>query len=230
MNRLIVILILLASHVLSAQSTYGFKINAGASRIPALFETSPTEYQLTDRHVPRLSGQAGVFVNYSFTNRFTFGTEILLSHVAGRQRLWMELWDGTNVIGTSTDVIDRWITNISIPVYVGLQFGKWNPNFGGEVHYAIISGGRERGNAIVNGQTNSWDNGPDELYIRKFDVGLRPGVVYHFSDWIQFELNGYYGLTNLVKDESFREYADWKVQQLTIGVRFNFHRPSVAVQ
>lgn len=227
MRRIFGLLLLLAPTTVFCQSTYGFKVNLGASRIPALFDYSPVSYQLTDKHVPRLSGQAGVFVNYSFTNRFTFGTEILISHVAGRQRLWMELWNGSNVIGTTTDIIDRWITNVSVPVYVGLQFGLWNPNLGAEVHYAIISGGRERGNSIVNGQTYSWDNGPDELNIRKFDFGLRPGVVYHFSEWIQFELNGYYGLTNMVKDESFREYANWKVQQLTVGIRWNFHGPRI---
>ncbi|HEU4716223.1 MAG TPA: hypothetical protein VFU15_00230 [Bacteroidia bacterium] len=75
-------------------------------------------------------------------------------------------------------------------------------------------------------QQDTWDNKAGNPGIKAYDFGPRAGLFYHFNGKFTAETNFYYGVTNIVKDQELAQYATWKVQQWTMGVRYNILKPA----
>ncbi|MCK4642544.1 hypothetical protein KAU32_02785 [bacterium] len=65
-----------------------------------------------------------------------------------------------------------------------------------------------------------WDNTFDKLNIDCFDFGVRIGLIFDLTDRFQIEGNYYYGVSNILKFDSWV----WKNQQITIGLRYAFFK------
>lgn len=168
------------------------------------------------------SGQGGLFYNFQFKDKFLIGTDVLLIPIYGHEYLKLPLVDiNRNSVGVSEDHIYRHIYYLGIPVYFGYSFKKVNINLGFQTNFVLASGGEVKGNATYNGQYNTWDNKVNKLGINNYDYGVRAGLLYKLSDKLSIETNYYFGLTNLIKDSQLSKFDTWKVQQWTVGLRYN---------
>lgn len=222
MQRQFLLLTALLPFFAFGQHNFGIKINPGVSYFSTKAETNPPQ-NITQRFYPMPSGQAGFYYNYSFKDKFLIGTELLYVLIEGKEYFKLPFTDNNgNPTGEfSEEDIWRHISFVSVPVYVGYNFNKWNVNLGVQGNFVWESGGRVEGRATLYGTPYTWENSSDKLGINQYDYGIRAGVIYNLSARLSLEANYYMGLTNLIEDDDLAKYWDWRVQQLTVGVRFN---------
>lgn len=171
------------------------------------------------------SGQAGLFYSYRF-GKFSAGTELFFIPIEGCETLITNVLDQTgNPTGElGNDTIRRHIYYLGVPLYFGYYIKKFNFNLGAQFHYALASGGEEQGHINYNGGYYRWNNKSTSLAIDKFDIGVRAGVFYNLNDKFSIEANYYYGFNNLISDPRISPDWKWKVQQMTIGLRYGIMR------
>jgi len=203
------------------QHLIGAKVNGGLSYLLTEFESSPPQHE-TQKFYPMPSGQLGLFYNFHFKDKFLIGTEIIFIQIQGKDYLKLPFTDiNGNLTGEYSEQNTwRHITYTGIPIYFGYSFKKLNINLGFQTNFVMASGGRDKGQATYNGQFYTWENKGDALNIKKYDYGVRPGLLYKLSDKFSVETNYYLGLTNLIKDSQLSSFWAWKVQQWTVGLRY----------
>ena len=203
------------------QYNFGLKANGGLSYLSTHFKSNPPQHE-TEKFYYQPSGQGGLFYNFQFKCKFLIGTEVLFIPIYGKEYFKLPLTDQNgNLNGEySEDNIYRHIYYLGVPVYVGYSFRKLNINLGFQVNFVLASGGEEKGHATYNGQYSAWDNRYDNLYINNYDLGARPGVLYKLSEKFSIEANYYFGLKNILRNSSIKPYWIWKVQQMTVGLRY----------
>ena len=202
----------------SAQHGFGVKANGGLSYITTVMSGQNQKFYF------RPSGQSGLFYSFHFKNRFYIGAEVLFVPIYGKEYFIVKYTDNNgNYTGKYVeDIIYRYIYNLGIPIYFGSSYKKFNINLGLRTHFVLASGGREIGKTFYNGQLYTWNNRADKLGINNRDYGVSIGLLYKLSDQISIETNYYYGLTNLLKDRSLTKNWTWRVQQVTLGLRYKF--------
>ena len=197
------------------------KLNGGLSYLYTYFESNPPQNE-TQKFYVMPSGQAGLFYNSLIKDKFLFGTEVLIFQIEGKDYLKLPLVDQNGPTGEySEDWTYRHISYLGVPVYFGYSFKKLNVNLGLQANFVLLSSGREIGHATYQGQYYEWDNKGKKLGINFLEYGTRGGLLYKLSDKLSIETNYYYGLTNLLKDSSIKKYWTWRVQQWTVGLRYN---------
>jgi opacity protein-like surface antigen len=208
-----------AYFTVAAQHDFGFKANGGLSCLSVKTETTQTQ-------VPKFyfvpSGQGGLFYRFNFKDKFSFSTEFLFVQIEGKETLKLPLTDQNgNLTGNYSDgTIYRHISYLGIPLYLGYTFKKVNINFGLQANFTLSSSAESKGQVNYNGQLYTWDNKSDKLYINSTDYGIFIGLVFKLTDKFSIESNYYYGLTNLIKDSQLANDWTWKVQQVTMGLRY----------
>lgn len=206
---------------ISGQHDIGLKVNGGLS----YFSTkAKTTQPITQKFYFMASGQGGLFYNLHIHNKFLLGIELVFMQIEGKELLKFELTDQYgNLTGQyTTDNIWRHISYLGIPVYFGYNYKKLNVNLGFQTNITLASSGQEKGQAMYNGGVTTWNNHFDKLAIDNYDIGARAGIIYHLTDKFSIEANYYYGFNNIVKDEKLSKYWTWKIQQMTIGLRYKF--------
>ncbi len=221
MRQLLFFIIALTVHLsVFGQHDIGLKVNGGMCYFSTKSRSS--QQQETQKFFYRPSGQCGFFYNYCFKNKLLIGTEALFMPIEGKEYLKFPLTDehGNYTGDYSEGNIYRRIFYLGVPVYVGYGFKKFNVNLGVQANIVMASSGEDRGQAIYQGQLYTWHNKSNGLGINRLDCGARIGMLYKLSKTFSIEANYYYGITNLIKNKVLRDYLTWKVQQLTIGVRY----------
>src|ERR1700756_4811584 len=131
---LIFILFLGFSFVITAQSSFGIKVNSGISKIstndyPEPFGTQKTYF------MP--SGQAGFFYNQPVRAHEFFGVELLYNQVQGKEKDVDTVgWYGSrnkNTALIATNTLTRNISYLSLPVYYGITVKKFTFKVGLQV-------------------------------------------------------------------------------------------------
>ncbi len=204
---------------MSAQHSLGVKACAGLSYMHTRFASSSPQLE-TNTFYPMPSGQIGIFRIIPLKENLILGTDALIVPIYGHEYLKLTLIDmqGKNV-GESESHVYRYVYYAGLPVYVGYKMNTFTALLGLQTNLAIASGGFAKERILYNGIENNSNSNANKLGIRKYDVGLHSGFLYALSDKYSIETNYYFGLTNILTN-SFRQYANWKVQQLTVGVRY----------
>ena len=223
------IILIIASHFNSfGQLDIGIKINGGASYIYTHFQQSNQAFVLggnvsTDKNYYRPSGQAGLFFNRYLKHQFSIGAELLYTQIEGREYMELQQTNQNGMPGQYiTDNVWRHISYLGIPIYFGYNFKRLNINIGFQFNYVLASGGEEKGQEPNNGNVTIWDNKFNELGIKNYDFGAKGGLVFKLSDKFLIEANYYYGLNNIIKDKDYAKVTKWQVQQMTIGLRYEY--------
>lgn len=219
MQRQFLLLAALLPFFTFGQHNFGVKINPGVS----YFTTKLESYNTDQKFYPMPSGQGGLFYDYRFASNYLLTAELLYLRVDGKEYMKIMYFDSNgNLTGEyGEDWIWRHVSFVGIPVYAGYSYNKWNVNLGIQTNFVIESGGREKGNATINGEYHSFENKSDQLGIDKISFGPRAGAIYKLNDRFSLEANYYYGVNNLLSPDPISESWKWRVQQLTVGVRFN---------
>ncbi len=204
---MIVMLFLKICPVAFVQHSFGLKINPGLSKIDASFPDAKFTF----------SGNAGIYYSAKINDRSVFGAELLFIQIEGLELTEIEGIDTgghpTGIIYTSE--VWRHISYIGLPIYFGIKFKRLMINIGFQTSFTLFSGARD---LCYTEDEVLWDNESDKLNIDWFDFGGRIGLIFDITDRFQIEGNYYYGVSNILKFDSWV----WKNQQITIGLRYTF--------
>jgi len=55
------------------------------------------------------------------------------------------------------------------------------------------------------------------------NLGIKTGAFYKLSNKLELELNYYYGILNVSSSKSLSHYYDFRVRQLTFGIRYKLN-------
>lgn len=205
----------------SGQHQFGIKANGGISRITNSMDISNAS--LTFPFVP--SGQGGFFYNLQLGAESLLGAELLLSQIEGMEKLEMDLYTlnefgNRNYLGYRKDNLYRHISYLSLPVYYGFKINRLVINAGFQISYSISNSGREKGQGVIEGENFKIDIKTNDINIKRFDYGLKAGIIYNLTDKLAAEGTYYYGLNNIQKGDPI--IGKLKVQQATLGIRYTF--------
>ena len=156
-----------------------------------------------------LSYQAGVFMEYRFSNKFAIAPEVVFA-AHNRPESDLNLWMNEY---PPRDVTTTYHTNyINIPVMFKYYVTKslsidLGPQFGFKVYDKYTEKWEEDGKKIIV---------KHDMYHRNFDFGLGLGATYNFSEKVFVQLRYTLGLVPLYEDGNARNGN----AQLSIGYRF----------
>lgn len=221
-KHLHILTILIFNFSVYGQQNIGIKANGGFSRI-FIYDNSTQQIVQKSYFVP--SGQGGLFYNLPLGNKSLLGAELLFIQIEGKERLEIQ---ATDQLGNPTgeiiiDNIDKHISYIGLPIYYGFKIKKLTLNLGVQTSFTFASSAREKGQAPDGyGGISTWDNKSDKLNIDAFDFGARAGLIFNLTNRFAIEGTYYYGINNVLKKNIYNTELKWKIQQMTIGLRYTF--------
>lgn len=194
------------------QHNIGIKANGGLSYLSTKVLSNETR---VDKIYLAPSGQGGLFYNLYLHDKFLLGAELLFVQIEGKQYVEMPAsgYNPTEIM--VTDNIWRHISYLGIPLYFGYNLKKFNVNLGFQIGITLASSGRVKGQAPG---IPSWDYKSDKLDIDNYDYGARAGINFNLTDKFSIETNYYYGINNILKNQTGDR--KWNVQQMTLGLRY----------
>lgn len=218
-RQAITTLLAMLSFGIFSQHNIGVKASGGVSKISNSWVSVYPGWTI---HIAP-SGNGGIYYNYDIEDHSILGAELLFSQMEGREKIEIDLISGSDPAGHLQNAYYNHLSYLALPVYYGLNLGRFNINAGFQISYAIRSSGRNKSTGIAFGKSIETDEKYDELYFNKFDFGPRVGFLFNLNDRIAIEGVYYYGINNLHKP-TISIGSDWKrrVQQLTIGLRYTF--------
>ena len=214
LNRLFISACLLGLFLpASAQNRLGFKLDLGASYIRNTLELSSGERQV----LPSLSGQAGMFAELDLKGASRVGVELLGTYVQGKDKLQFPTLNANlEPTGTIFVTYEKELVYLSVPLWYGVDFGKWTVNAGVQGHVLLGSWYWED-TRIEEGNTVTELRNTDVIqYGFRADVGPRAAVFYHLNDHLSFEGSYYYGLIDAWEVISEVDNNWWKA---ALGIR-----------
>jgi hypothetical protein len=112
---------------------------------------------------------------------------------------------------------------VGIPVYYNFRNKGLYVNLGFQTMFAMKSRGREKGERGQNSVPVSFDDKINQLNISNYSYGPRAGVIVHVYKKLSAEAVLYYGINTVLADDPVFSYL-WKIQQLTIGIRYRLYQ------
>ncbi len=198
------------------QYEIGLKANGGLSCISAKLNST----QITQKFYFVSSGQGGIFSNFHLGDKSLLGTELLFMQIEGKEHSEISVPDQYgNPTGQSiSEVIWRHISYLSIPIYYGYKIKKLTINFGVQTSFMLTNSVHSE---IQSSIPLVYVTPPSaKLDIDSYDFGIRAGLGYSLTTKFAIETTYYYGLNNILKSNTTNSI--WKVQQMTVGLRYNF--------
>jgi hypothetical protein len=192
------------------KDSFGLKINLGISRVTAV-----NDYKEGSQKFPLMpSGQCGVFYNSIINNKSIIGTELLMLQIEGKENYTYS--DGSSII------IRRNLSYLGIPVYYGYKTKNRIVNVGLQFNYLISRTEQKKGkeNVLQEVPFNWATSTPN---IDKYDYGLKLGIILNRDKKFEIEGAYYHGLNNIWYSE-IKHQGNWKVKQLTFGLRYKFSK------
>lgn len=210
------------------QHEFGIKINGGLSKITANLNLSngSTRYSFAP------SGQVGLFYNINFGKKSQLTVEPLFSQIGSKEKMQFNSYLdnlGNPVEKLATINIDYHISYFSIPIYYGFKIKGLTLNLGLQTSLAIANrlyyvSNTPNGGSIALSKDEEFtfkNKGKGKSNIDFYDFGLRSGLVFNLNKRFAIEATYYYGINNILGTNAPSKW-NWKVQQITIGLRYTF--------
>lgn len=237
MKKIFTLLSLILAFLSNAysQNTFGIKANIGLSSVSSKYYSGYSDINLKDKY--SASGQLGIYYQIKINNNYSFGTELIFLQIEGEQetKIFRETNNNGSLISELRTISNfkQHISYIGIPVYFEMTINKLNLNLGVQANYVLDSNGK----TVFKGFNSNlpdlyinpmdFDNEADivstttlnNLNIKNFDYGLRIGLTSNITQKLSFEANYYFGLSNIIKDNSY--FEEWKIRQMTVGIRYS---------
>ena len=205
----------------SAQHTLGLKAGGGLSKIP----TARNENLTVQKDYFTFSGAEGVYYDYRLKKRHSFSAELLFVQVRGTERLeYYSSGQAGNLTGYYfIEDYSRFICYAGIPVYYNFRYKGFHVNLGFQTMLAMKSRGRIKGETGQNSVSTPLDTKINKLDISNYSYGPRAGVIVRVYKKLSAEAVLYYGINTVLADQPAFSYL-WKIQQLTIGIRYRLYQ------
>jgi opacity protein-like surface antigen len=217
-RHLLITLIISASCLMAwAQHDIGLKANFGLSYIRTKQTFWAASSNTTHTIYFRASGQGGLFYNAHLSPRSVIGTELLLIQIEGKEEFSTPYTQ--QEIPPHVERFWRHITYLGIPLYYGYKMKRFTVYMGAQVAFVIDKSLDVKREYIPSGPDLPVAHYP---IVRNYDFGLRTGIAYKLSHKFTFETTYYYGLLNVFEAENRNNIPYWNIQQLVLGVRYNF--------
>lgn len=214
LNRIFLLACLLGIFLpASAQNRLGFKLDLGASYIRNTLEVSNGSLQV----LPSLSGQLGIFGELDLGGPSRIGAELLGTYIQGKDKLEFPTFDiNMQQLGTVYVKYEKELAYLSVPLWYGVDFGKWTVNAGVQGSVLLGSWYWEESRYVEPDKVTEHRN--TDVIQRGFraDFGPRAAVFYHFNDHLSFEGSYYYGLIDAWETLDSVDNNWWKA---ALGIR-----------
>ncbi len=208
------------------QSDVGFKANITSSFI-SFKDVSKYQGALANqKNLIAPSGQIGMFYSHTFKNRSFIGTDLLFNQVESRTSYTPNMqYDQRSNMNYLLPVLNNGyyeenrmhLSYLSLPVYYGYKVRRFSFYLGFQTSLKLGTS-----NTIVShssGTTSS--NGSQSLSnIDNLDYGPKVGLTWRVSTFLDLEGSYYHGLNNITYDPSNYNYQEWRIRQVSIGIRY----------
>ena len=231
MKKFVVIsLFLIFTQYITAQASFGVKINGGVSKISD--NAYNPQYESYKGYF-KPSGQVGFFYNLPIRAHEVFGIELLFTQIESKEKVvdsigayYTNYPNGKTPL-LSTATISKHISYLSLPVHYGINVKKFTFNVGMQFWVRLLSSAQEvvydnftYGNFSNYLTPNTTTYNYKRWIIKDVDFGETVGIIYHFTNKFAIEGNYYYGFNNIYPNN--RRTTQWKTQQITLGLRYAF--------
>ncbi len=213
---LFVLLLLTIKFTINAQHHFSLKADGGIDKIGRSDFYYPIAAYKKSYFCP--SWRFGVSYSYKFNNYFSLGADVLYLSIKGKQ----VAQNNSSVGQVFTHTFTEELSYISIPFYVTLHKKKFSISLGG----TFIKLLKQKVNAKYedfanNGFITTYSSWSKLIFPN--DVGLMAGLNYRIHNHISISVSGYYGLTNILRNETTFYGWDWRIIQLTGGINYYFY-------
>jgi len=207
---LLVLLSLLVTGSILGQSRFGLRADLGISR----------SYGRQDELKMHPAAQGGIFYELDLGQKSILGGKLMFTQIEIKDEDKGHVTAGnyTYFIATRTNYH---LSYLSIPLYYGFKFNSISVNLGVEPSYHLINASNRKTETLINGVKNTTISNYSS-FSNLFDIGTRIGVVYHFNDKLNLEVQYYLDLNKIIGDDIYQSYTD-RVDQLTIGIAYILH-------
>lgn len=213
MKTVFLLIVLIWSFAISAQHDLGLGIDLGASRIYSPEKHKGIEYKFFP------SANLGAYYRFKpEESKSNFCVELMISQIEGKLYSENDVIDmNFNVVGKKISYTYYHITNVSLPVYYGLQFQKIGLLFGAEIALPIYSAYNSRSESSYNdvNETTIYKGSP--LYIDAFNFNGRFGFEWLATNKLLLKMSYSHGINIITKQDGLL----WKTQQISIGLRYS---------
>lgn len=167
-----------------------------------------------------------MFYSHSFSKRSSVETDLLFNQVESRttyipgMQYDQVLNDGVLFPFFNNNYYEEsrmHLSYLSLPVYFGFKLRRFTCYTGFQTSlklatsYTIVS----HSSGIAS------DSGSQVLTnIDNLDFGPKIGLTWRLSTYLILEGNWYYGLNNITHDPSFKNYREYRIRQIGIGIRY----------
>ncbi len=208
------------------QDDVGFKANLISSFIP-FKDVSTYQTALADqKNLISPSGQIGMFYCHTFKNRTFIGTDLLFNQVESRTSYIPNMQTDQSISNTpsgpfiNTDYSEEYrmhLTYLSLPVYYGYKISRFSFNLGFQTSLKLGTSYTVKSHSSAG----TYSAGNQALTkIDNLDYGLKVGLSWKLSTYLDLEGTWYHGLNNITHDPFLSNYREYRIRQLSIGIRY----------
>lgn len=198
-----------------AQSLKGLKLSIGPSFVRNTIDYTGQSHKV----LPSLSFQIGVFKEWDLNGAGRLGLEVLGNYFQSLEKFEYNTTDDVGVVnGWVKGRVASEFLYLAVPIWYGLDFGKWTASLGVQVSVGKHVGYFSRSTSEIDGVPR------DQSFAGSWPVQFRPdfgpkaGLLYHHNDRWTFEGNVYYGFV-----DTYDTYRDNRsnMMQATFGAKWN---------
>ncbi len=214
-STICILIALLGNGKVAAQTfSFGAKLDLGMAWMPM----QPAKAVGWEQR-PWLGPQMGGFAKYVFNRKIGVEAQLSFNQITSRMRLLSHSTDVNGVVVGDEYLYQRYrMAAFSLPVMLSISQAWCNILIGAQLNTIVGSSNRTWGNVLMDGQLPHYVASYHPLPIKRFDLGLKIGLVTRLDGNFAIEASYYHGLRDLARADS--GVAVWKVRQLTYGLRY----------
>jgi len=222
-NNLFIFNCVLCSTNLFGQSDIGFKASVISSFV-AFRDVSDLHIAIANqKNLISPSGQIGFFYSHTFNKKSSFETDLMFNQVESRtsyDQNMLNYNEGLSAASYNSDYREEsrmHLSYLSLPVYYGYKIRKFTFYLGFQTSlklgasYTIVS---HSSGYTLSGGSQPLSN------IDNIDYGPKAGITWRLSNYLNLEGNWYYGLNNITHDPDLKNYREYRIRQVSLGIRY----------
>ena len=213
------------------QNDVGFKANIISSFVPFKDISRYQSAFSNQKNLIAPSGQIGFFYSHTFKNHTFIGTDLLFNQVESRtsykpnMQTDLGMTKHTSLPFMINDYSEEYrmhLSYLSLPVYYGYNMQRFSVYLGFQTSLKLGTSFTVKSH--YSGSTYS--AGSEKLSnIDNLDYGPKVGLTWRLSTYLNLEGTWYYGLNNITHDEFLANYREYRIRQISIGIRYILNRP-----
>ena len=225
-NQLFLFFCILFSTHIFGQNDVGFKASVISSFVSFKDVSGFHISMINQKNLIAPSGQIGFFYCHTFNKTTSFETDLLFDQVESRTAYIPNTMDWLGISSpTFTQVNSDYseenrmhLSYLSIPVYYCYTLRQFKVSLGFQTSLKLGAS-----NTIISHSSSgsTYTNDTRRLSnIDNLDYGPKIGLAWRLSTYLDLEGNWYYGLNNITHDPDFKNYMEYRIRQVSLGIRY----------